>query len=295
MSANRQSKGYASSVPAKSLTTRLTPAVLVLASLTLIAFHRFGTLPIEPLRVAVTDVITPVLSTISKPMNDFIDGLDGFKTMRALKAENIRLTEENKRLQAWYETALKLQAENKSLHALLNVKPDASMSYVTARVVSDPGGAFVKSVLLPVGMGDKVLKGSAVMSGHGLVGRVTEVGRHSSRVLLITDLNSRIPVLIQNTRTKAILAGKNTDLLRLERLPIDSGIEVGQRVVTSGDGGFLPPEIPIGVIVSSGPDGVAVKPLADLDQLGHVEVLSADMDNSLMSGNVTEPDAAESP
>jgi rod shape-determining protein MreC len=250
-------------------------------------FHRTGTLPIERLRVATTDIMAPVLAAVSQPFVTFENSFEGLRTLRSLKAENIRLKEENGRLQQWYEAALKYQSENQSLHDLLNIKADPSLTFVTTRVVSDPGGAFVKSVLLPVGIDDGIRKGNAVMSGHGLIGRIMESGRHSSRVLLVTDLNSRIPVIIQNTRTKAVLAGKNTDLLQLERLPIDSGLTVGSRIITSGDGGQLPPDIPIGTIVSVGPEGVFVKLLADIDSVGYVQVINANLNGSLVTGDVS--------
>lgn len=254
--------------------------------------HRTGTVPVEKLRVAVADAAVPVMAAISQPFETLADSFSGIKTMRQLKAENIRLKAENERLQQWYEAALKYQAQNKSLQDLLNVKADPAMSFVTTRVVSDPGGSFVKSVLLPVGMTDSISKGNAVMSGRGLIGRVTEVGERSSRVLLVTDLNSRIPVIIQNTRTHGILAGKNTDTLRLERLPIDSSLSVGQRVVTSGDGGQLPPDIPIGTITEVGPGGVVVQPLTDLDKLTYVQVINAQTDPALISGEIT-PSASQ--
>lgn len=249
--------------------------------------HKVNGVPIERLRVAVTDMAAPVLAFVSDPVERFADSFDGIKTLRELKAENIRLHAENARLQQWYEAALRYKAENQSLKGLLNVKADPTLTFVTARVVSDPGGAFVKSVLLPVGVQDGVRVGNAVMSGQGLVGRVIETGTHSSRVLLVTDLNSHIPVVIQNTRTKAILAGKNDDLIKLERLPIDSGLSVGQRVVTSGDGGQLPPDIPVGTIVQVGPTGAYVQPLSDIGKLAFVQVINADIDRSLVTGDIT--------
>ncbi len=260
--------------------------MLVLIALTLMVFHKAETLPVEKMRVAVTDLMAPLLQTVSSPFAAVSENFEGFKTLRALKAENIRLQEENSKLQAWYETALKLQAENKALHELLNVKADPGLSFVTARVVSDPGGAFVKSVLLPVGTIDKISKGNAVMSGQGLIGRITEAGKRSSRVLLINDLNSRIPVKIQNTRTKAILSGKNGGILKLERLPQDSGLAIGQRIVTSGDGGQLPADVPVGTIVGVGKAGVFVRPLTDLGALTHVQVINAEIDPALATGDI---------
>jgi rod shape-determining protein MreC len=268
----------------RSLALRLTPAALILFSLTLMVFYKVDSLPVERLRVAMTDFMAPVMSAVSKPFAAASDSFDGIRTMRELKAENIRLREDNVKLQQWYEAALKLQAENQSFRELLNVKADPALVFVTARIISDPGGAFVKSVLLPVGTAHNVGKGNAVMSGHGLIGRVVEAGSQSARVLLITDLNSRIPVMVQNTRTRAILAGRNTDLLRLERLPIDSGLSVGQRIVTSGDGGQLPADIPIGTIVDIGPEGVLVRPLTVIERVTYVQVINTSTDPALVTG-----------
>jgi rod shape-determining protein MreC len=270
----------------------VTPAVLILIAISLMVVHRTDAVPVEKLRIAVADMAAPVMAAISQPFETLADSFSGIKTMRQLKAENIRLKAENERLQQWYDAALKYQAQNKSLQDLLNLKADPALTFVTTRVVSDPGGSFVKSVLLPVGGGDNVAKGNAVMSGRGLIGRITEVGARSSRVLLVTDLNSRIPVIVQNTRTHAILAGKNADTLRLERLPIDSSLTVGQRIVTSGDGGQLPPDIPIGTIIEVGPGGIVVQPLADMNALTYVQVINAQMDRALATGEIT-PDAAQ--
>lgn len=276
------------------MSLRATPALLIFIAVSLMVLDRAGTLPMERIRAAAMDVSAPVLSLVSAPVTLLTDKIENMTSIHDLKAENIRLTEENAKLQQWYETALKLQAENQSFRELLNVKADPALTFVTARVISDAGGSFVKSVLLPVGEGDKIQKGNAVMSGHGLIGRVTEVGQTASRVLLITDLNSRIPVILQNTRTKAILAGKNQDLMKLERLPPDSGMTVGTRVVTSGDGGQLPPDLPVGTIVSVGADGVWVKPLTDIDGLTHVQVINADIDQSIVTGQITpQPSAVQ--
>jgi rod shape-determining protein MreC len=282
----RSRKDTLQAVTIRSLALRLTPAALILFSLTLMVFYKIDSLPVERLRVAMTDFMAPVMSAVSKPFATVGDSVGGIRTMRELKAENIRLREDNAKLQQWYEAALKLQAQNQSFRELLNVKADPALVFVTARIISDPGGAFVKSVLLPVGSSHNVTKGNAVMSGHGLIGRVVEAGTQSSRVLLITDLNSRIPVMVQDTRTRAILAGRNTDLLRLERLPIDSGLSVGQRIVTSGDGGQLPPDIPIGTIVDIGPQGVLVRPLTAIEKVTYVQVINTSVDQALVTGTL---------
>lgn len=272
-----------------TLLLKATPAALILLALTFLVLYRTSILPVEKIRVAAEDALSPVLVVVSAPFTATADVINNMTGVRDLKAENIRLKEENAKLLQWYESALKLQAENQSFRDLLNVKTDPAVTFVTARVISDAGGSFVKSFLLPVGNRDGVKKGNVVMSGYGLIGRVMEVGERSSRVLLITDLNSRIPVIIQNTRTKAILSGKNKDLLRLERLPPDSGITVGTRVVTSGDGNQIPADLPIGTIVSVDADGVWVKPLTDIERLLYVQVINTGADPAYSSMETPAP------
>lgn len=270
------SQSKTAEVSVSDIVFKATPAILILFSLTLMVFHRVNSVSVERMKLAMFDVLSPILITASAPIMYTVESVNDITNFGRLRAENIHLKNENEKLKDWYEAALRLQAENKSLRDLLNVKVDSSLSYVTARIISDAGSSFVKSVILPVGSADSVKKGSAVMSGRGLVGRITETGKHASRALLITDFNSRIPVVIQNTRTRAILAGKNQRLMKLERLPNDSGISVGARVVSSGDGGQIPGEIPIGTIVSVDESGVWVEPLSEISKLTYVQVVNTD-------------------
>ena len=271
--------------PITEIITKAAPIVLILLSLTLIIFNKANTNAVERLRIATVDTVTPILTIVSAPIISAVQSIDEVASMRDLKAENIRLKEENIKLTQWYETALKLKAENKSFRELLNVKADKALSFVSARVISDAGNTFVKSVLIPAGKKDGLQKGNIAMSGNGLVGRVIEVGKKSSRVLLVTDLNSKIPVIIQNTRTKAILSGKNKDLLKLERLHADSGVSIGARVVTSGDGGHIPADIPIGTIVSSDNNNIWVKPLSEISKITYVQIVNTGIDNLLTANN----------
>ncbi len=109
----------------------------------------------------------------------------------------MRLHEENDRLRQWQAVAMALDAENTALKGNLHWIPDPAPSYVTARVVADAGGVYARAVLLSTGPNHMVTKGQIALDERGLVGRVTEVGMRSARVLLITDINSRIPVTLE--------------------------------------------------------------------------------------------------
>jgi len=183
---------------------------------------------------------------------------------------NRRLEEENQRLLQWQQMALKLTTENRQLQGLLKVVPDRAVSYVTARVIANSGGAYVRTVMVNAGSQAGLARGQAVITGDGLVGRLTEVGSRAARVLLITDLNSRIPVKIEGSNTGAVLAGDNSERPRLLYVGSPEALKIGDRVVTSGEGGVFPPDLPVGMVSAVGPGGPRVEPYVELSQLGYV-------------------------
>jgi rod shape-determining protein MreC len=195
-------------------------------------------------------------------------------SMLTLREENAELRLAIDRLKRWELVARRMEAENAALRGLLNLRIESKPSFVTARVIGDSGNAYVRTLLANVGAVDGIVQGQAAITGEGMAGRVVEVGRRASRVLLVTDLNSRIPVVIESTRQRAVLTGDNTDTARLAFLPRDAQVTVGARVITSGHGGVLMPGLPVGV-VSSITDGVVrVQPLADLGRIEYVRLVA---------------------
>ena len=164
--------------------------------------------------------------------------------------------------------------KRKTLHCgLLNVSPEPAAKFISARVIGDAERVFVKSLLLNSGSIEGVRKGQAVISGDGLVGRVVDVGARSSRVLLLQDINSRIPVVVASTRVRAILAGKNRQPPRLLRLPAGTVVTPGDLVTTSGHGGAFPPGLSVGRVISVDETGVIVQPHVKFDHLEYVRVV----------------------
>ncbi len=227
----------------------------------------------ERLRTTVADIFQPVLSVISSPVEAVNTIAADIRGLAQLREENALLRQEVERLRQWYEVAKHLDNENQSLRDLLNFAPPPGGKQVTGRVIADSGGAFVRNLLVSVGSGQGVAKGQTAVTGHGLVGRVTEVGARSARVLLITDLNSRVPVFVDGSRERAILAGDNTALPRLIYLRQEARIAVGDRVYTSGHGGGFPPGIPVGVVTEVGERGVLIRPFVDWQRLESVRLL----------------------
>ena len=149
------------------------------------------------------------------------------------REDNARLRDENDRLRRWQSVALTLDSENQRLKAALRWIPDPEASYVTARVVADAGGVYAKAVLLSVGPNHGLRKGQIALDERGLVGRITEVGSRTARVLLITDMNSRVPVILEGSRSRAILAGTNNPRPRLLYWSEGTVPKEGERIVSS--------------------------------------------------------------
>jgi rod shape-determining protein MreC len=189
-----------------------------------------------------------------------------------MRSENARLREENENLRRWRAVALALDAENTVLKANLRWIPDPAPSYVTARVVADAGGVYARAVLLAVGPNHGMTRGQIALDENGLVGRVTELGSRSARVLLISDMNSRIPVTLENSRARAILVGTNGPRPRLMYWPEGVTPAEGERVVTSAEAGAFPAGLPVGTIRYSASNVAEVEPAARLDRLEFVRI-----------------------
>jgi rod shape-determining protein MreC len=226
--------------PLKAWIQRSALLLLITAAVALMLLGRTQSGVVERARAVVADAVAPMLDFASRPISSTVDTLESAQNLMALAKENAELREANRRLRSWQAVAYRLEAENGALRDLLRMAPDPSSRYITARVVADNGGAFVRSVLVSAGQRDGVVQGQAAVTGEGLAGRVAQVGTRAAQVLLITDMNSRIPVMLAHSRERAVLAGNNTNRPALLYLGPRSQVEPGDRILTSGDGGVFP-------------------------------------------------------
>lgn len=246
----------------------LPSAMMLLISIICLGLSAFKPHLFDNARSGAQEVLSPVLTVISMPFQKGAGVLRDVSGLASLQATNARLEEENARLREWYHAALLMEAENKSLRDLLNLKMDTPHTHVTARIIADSGSAYVKSLLLDAGQKNGVLKGQAVLSGEGIVGRIIEASESSSRVLLVTDMNSRVPIMVSDTMQHAIMAGTNTDQPKLIHMPQDSEMEDGAHIVTSGYGGIFPAGLPVGKVVT---DDGGVKRIALFSNIGRMQ------------------------
>ena len=255
------------SVPLRQALAKLTLPVFIVASFGLMLLGKADALLAERARMAVADALSPLYAALAEPLAGVHRAIEAAQNLASVHEDNARLRVENERLRRWQSVALALDAENTTLKAQLRWIPDPAPSYVTARVVADAGGVYARAVLLSLGPNHSVAKGQIALDDRGLVGRVTELGTRSARVLLLTDMNSRVPVVLEGSRARAILAGTNGARPRLMYWPEGVQPAEGERVVTGAEANTFPPGLPVGVVRYSASNVPEVMPLARLDRL----------------------------
>jgi rod shape-determining protein MreC len=257
----------------RALAQRFSFVMLLLTAIALMMLGKVDEVLMDGVRSRITDAVSPMLDAMSRPAATVADAIDEAQELARLRAENAQLRARNDMLMRFEQAAYRLQAENEALRRLTNYQPTVPHRYITARVIADNSGAFVRSLAINLGAAHGVADGQAVIGSHGLAGRVVQTGDRSARLLLITDLNARIPVVVERSRARSVLAGDNTGRPRLVHLPPEADVTVGDRIVTSGHGGMFPYGVPVGRVVEAGDDGVRVAPFQDLSRLEYVRIV----------------------
>jgi rod shape-determining protein MreC len=258
---------------------RVTIIVLVVVGFGLLMIGRTEPEVFDGIKQRVTDFLAPVLKTTSGPISNMRDWRRAADDMMTVYEDNKKLRAENEQLRVEADRARRLQSLIERYQALLNVKVDPSVDYLTARIIGDSGGPFARSLIVNAGRNDKVVAGQGVVDAAGLVGHVVSVGTHASRVLLLTDVESHIPVVIEPGTLRALLTGDGKDQAMIEHLPPGTMLKTGSRIVTSGVAGLLPPGILVGEVgaVNEASNSAQVKLASSFDRLDVVRILRYDM------------------
>lgn len=260
------------SIPVRQGLAKLTLPVLILAAFGLMLLGKADTVLTERARMMLADALAPIYGAIAEPLDSLRAVSDSGQRLLNVYQDNTLLRAENEKLRRWQSVALALETENIQLKANLRWVPDPTPNYITARVVADAGGVYARAVLLSLGPNHGIVRGQIALDDRGLVGRVTEVGARSARVLLLTDMNSRIPVILENSRARAMLMGTNGLRPRLSFWPEGVLPAEGERVVTSAEANVFPPGLPVGVVHYTASNIPEVETDARLDRLEMVRL-----------------------
>ena len=283
---------------------RLLFGFVILVLLAVFLFWRIDSPRAERMRAEIIDAVVPKLDWMLVPVARTVDLARSLQSYERLQEQNRDLRRELQQMRAWKEAALRLEQENAKLRDLNNVRLDPALTVVTGQVLADSGSPFRQSVLLNVGAGrDGIRDGWAVTDGLGLVGRIAGVGQTSSRVLLLTDANSRIPVTIQPSGQRALLVGDNSPLPHLDFIEAPDEVRPGDRVISSGDGGVFPAGLLVGDVVLTRDNRLRLRLAADYERLELLLVLRSSRSEDIAPSDTligpqlpaTAEDAPEAP
>lgn len=223
-----------------------------------------------------SEAVRPVGSALAAPMRGLGSLGDEISGYFFAVSENRKLKARIKELERIRDDAVALKNINTRYEQLLQLRTEPAVPMVTARAVTDARGPFSNARLIDAGVERDVRVGYPVMSDHGVVGRVIGVGRGVSRVLLLTDVDSRMPVLVDRTSARAILTGDGGGAPRLEYLRGHDPIQAGDLILSSGDGGMFPRGLPVGVAAKDIKGGWRVRLYAEAQDVDYVRVLQFD-------------------
>lgn len=259
-----------------ALVSAVMSGAVIAAGLLLLLVARVNPETASGIRTVLGDVVTPVWGVIRAPFDGVArlgSGIgDYFGAVSRAQALETQLDLANQRLRQSRTQARELQ----QLKRLMAVREPARQVVVTTRIAAATSGSVVRAAMLAVGATAGVSRDMAVIGADGLVGRTIEVGQLASRVLLITDPLSRVPVIIERTGQAGLAAGRNLPtLVLIDRVGPDLPLRLGDRIVTSGDGGVYPPGVPVGVVIDTRADAPVIRPAQPPLGAGFVSVETA--------------------
>jgi rod shape-determining protein MreC len=237
-----------------------------------------------------SDPVGPVLMWLFRPLQlgvqlttEWIQELhDSYITLAAFKAENDKLRKRIQALEIERNKWLESEATNRRLQQLLEFRSHLPAGSVTASIIANSASTWFQSCLLDKGSDDRVRKGMAVVTPLGVVGQVVSVTGRTAKVLLITDSNSGVDVLVQRTRARGIVSGSLENGPILKYVKRSEDIQVGDRLITSGLDGIFPKGMMVGTVIRARKQNlglfqyIEVMPAVTSAQTEEVMVVSAD-------------------
>ncbi len=230
----------------KGVKQKFSLLALIIASIILLSLEAINSKSLNFVRSAIKDVIYRTsfiasipgnsITSVSTKVQNYFEVYEQYEIAKS-KLQQL----ENQKNQINY-----LKIENDKLKKVIDDTDVYNYEFITTKVLVDKKSPFLKSVILNKGFNSGLKKGMPVLDGSYFIGRITEANYLSSRVLLISDLNSKIPVLIEPMGYRAIMSGNGEKPALLEFLPKNHQLEVGNLVYTSGTDGIFFPGIPIG-------------------------------------------------
>ena len=228
---------------------------------------------VERFRLSLLNQIVPNVEFFTSSVKVIGRTVLDISSLTNVYEQNQNLKKELQDMRKWREAAIQLEQKNAKLRALNNLKVNPILNWVSGEVIADSGSPYSSSVLINVGIEDGIVDGSAVVDGLGLVGRISGVENQISRIILLSDNKSYVPIIIEPNNQEAIIRGDNSSAPLVDFIRGVEKIQPGFRIYTSGTGGVFPPGILIGKVVVSSDKKIRAKLSANINKLDYLRIL----------------------
>ena len=266
--------GLRTGIWSKKKSNKFASVVFISISLLLIIFGVMESKKGIYFKTKIIDYGSFVTYSLSVPIKKISLYFSNMEEIYYIYSQNKKLKNHTLKIKMLENELTLLEHENNLLKDALNIKNDLYYNYQTVKVVAGIRSSFLRTLVILAGKKQKVSEGFTVISNNDLLGYVYESGNFTSRVLLITDINSRVPVIVANKNFRLILSGNNSNYLSILNLGDIDKINSGDIVLTSGDGGVYPQGIPVGVVINDEIKKFVVRPNIILRSLDYVRVIN---------------------
>lgn len=255
--------------PAKNLFSKHILWCLLLLSLVFVAFAQKNQSLNSRYSLYIAEKFLPLIEILATPQLIIQSGINNISSYFFAIEENAKLKLENEFLKKQNMQMIALENENRNLKSIVNFSFLENRHYISSYLI----GNVRNKAYLAIGFKVGIEKGFAIIDKNGLVGRISEALENSSRVMMINDIESRIPAINLRTGERTIIVGDGSNLMKLLYIPEHHQMKIGDIIYSAGDGGILPRNIPIGKVSSVMGEEVRIEAVSDLGNVNFVQVV----------------------
>jgi len=245
--------------------------VFLLAALVIFSFS-LNSENFSKIREMIFEHTSVITKFIISPIHSIVETKNWINSYLRVHDKNEKLEVELKQMEEWALKAHALALENQQLRQLLKISPDPHINYITAPVLGIVQAPYTKTIVLGAGSRKGIKLRQPVVIGQHIVGRIVEVSEKNSRVLLMHDVNSHVPVILEKSKVQGIASGNGDSHLIIKFFEMEAKAEIGELIFTSGVGGIYPKGYVIGQVAYQKGEVVGVKSLIHLNELEYVHV-----------------------
>ncbi len=278
----------------KKLVRKIFVIMFIIFSFILIFIGKPDNIIISKTSGVVSDVISPFVKVISYPIYVVGTFISDVKNFRSVDAQNQELKKEVSRLKEQLNYFKQVEVENQQLRKMNNYTTNGVNYLLSSRVLGSSGSGFTRTFFVDAGAKDGVKKYQGVIVDGYLVGQINSVGSNYSKMILLSDASSKIPVQVERTKTRAFLIGDNTNYPQLAHFEKQEPVQIGDVIVTSGMGENLPAGLPIGIVGSISEDnGIIVQPFVSESNIDYIKIIKTSHTEGLKNFLLENKNAGE--